>query len=209
MGFGLRLLLCNIYQTEMVENIYRHDEQGKFIRWQPLQIANRSWSYISPWLLVTQHWPQEPGKSDRGCGPRPNRGLVLAEVTNLDLRIWQDCGEFAAVCIYMVVPWCVWGVSWHVLVDSDVRMYVLLVRAAGTVSILHGSPSRSQPCRSMYIWSRHVYVGIRRMVSRGFESGYTHMFEVTNWDPDSRQGTSPKRRYRHIPCCTPNTIDPQ
>lgn len=89
-------------------------------------------------------------------------------------------------------------------------MYVLLVRPAGTESTLHGSPSRSQPCRSIHIWSRHAYVWVRRMVSRDFESGYiADAFEMPNWDPDSGQATRPTRRYRHIPCCIPNTINPQ
>lgn len=92
------------------------------------------------------------------------------------------------------------GVSWHILVDSDVRIYVLLVKPAGTLSTLHGSPSRTQPCRSMYMWSRHVYVGFRQMVFHDFESAYiTDVFEIPNRDSDSRQGTIPNRRYRHIP----------
>lgn len=43
-----------------------------------------------------------------GVGHDQIEGLVFLRTTNLELYFRQDCGEFAAFCIYMVAPWCVW-----------------------------------------------------------------------------------------------------
>lgn len=53
-------------------------------------------------------------------------GLVFLRTTNLELCLRQDCGEFAAFCFYMVVPWRMWvfhDISWSIL--TCVCMYCL------------------------------------------------------------------------------------
>ena len=53
-------------------------------------------------------------------------GLVFSRTTNLELCLRQDRGQFAAFCLYMVVPWRMWvfhDISWSIL--TCVCMYCL------------------------------------------------------------------------------------